>query len=239
LYQTTGVKVSGNRDINCNVTLYRGVVGEFKGLSTAVKKSLIQARIYLSLNGIEGDCCADTKHHGGLERALHQYPIEHYQYWQKQFPESKLLFIASAMGENISSAGMTEHNVYIGDQFQLGEAIIEVSQPRSPCYKLNRFLEVEGFAETVQQTNRCGWLYRVITPGFVEPHAKLTLLRRAKNSLSVYQVANTFFNDPTNIAALQKIAKLAPLSQHWKDYVQKRLETGNIEAWQARLTGVF
>ncbi|WP_211664963.1 MOSC domain-containing protein [Litorilituus lipolyticus] len=231
--------MSDKNVINCHVTLYRGTVGEFKGLTTAIKKSLVQNRVYLSLNGIDGDHCADTKHHGGFERALHQYPMEHYQYWQSQFPESKLLFKASAMGENISSAGMTEHNVYIGDQFQLGEAIIEVSQPRSPCFKLSRFLAVEGFAEKVQETNRCGWLYRVITPGYVDLNANLTLLRRAENSLSVYQVANIFFNDPTNKEALLQIAELSHLSQHWKDYVHKRLETGNIENWQARLTGVF
>lgn len=224
---------------SCDVTLYRGNAKEYKGIKTAIVKSLISSKVYLSEQGLEGDVCADTKHHGGMERALHQYPCEHYHYWQSLFPQSKSLFHASAMGENISTIDMTERDVFIGDQYQLGDAIIEVSQPRSPCYKLSHFMEVKDFALQVQQTSRCGWLYRVIKPGFINTNAKLDLVSRVNQSLSVYSVADTFFNNPMDKEALKQIIELKALSQHWKNYVQQRLELGKVESWQARLTGVF
>ncbi len=120
------------------VAIFIGQTIEYQGMQTAINKHSITSAVYLSELGIEGNECADKTHHGGLDRALHQYPAEHYNFWQGKYPDTEHKWLAPGMGENISSLGMTEENVFIGDQYQFGEAIIEVSQPRSPCFKLNK-----------------------------------------------------------------------------------------------------
>ena len=116
------------------------------GIETAIDKEPVVGCLHLSLTGLVGDECADKEHHGGLERALHQYPAEHYLYWQQKYGADYIENMhdhIAGMGENISSLGMTEEFVCLGDRYQWGEAIIEVSQPRSPCFKLNKRWGIE------------------------------------------------------------------------------------------------
>jgi MOSC domain-containing protein YiiM len=103
---------------------------------SAIDKKAVKSKLYLTSVGLKGDECGDKHHPGGTERALHQYPVEHYEYWKRHYNSNKP-WQAPGMGENISTAGMTEQNVCLGDRYQWGEAVIEVSQPRSPCFKLN------------------------------------------------------------------------------------------------------
>lgn len=114
--------------------------------------------------GLEGDEQAEKKVHGGPDRALCHYPREHYLYWAREFPEQAELFVAPAFGENLSTDGLTESNVYMGDIFRWGEALIQVSQPRSPCYKLNYHFDISDIAQLMQNTGKVGWLYSVIAP---------------------------------------------------------------------------
>lgn len=216
--------------------LFKGKVNECYGLNTAINKSIITEPVYLSLLGIEGDQCADKRHHGGLERALHQYPVEHYQYWQQRH-SSKLLWRAPGMGENLSSIGMSEHNVCVGDKYQWGEAIIEVSQPRSPCFKLNKHWGVEKLSVEMQELSLCGWLYRIIQPGMVSVNEKLVLLERPYNAMTIYQVCELFFGDPLNKAGLAKLKQQTKLSASWMSKIEQRLATNQVENWDFRLLG--
>ena len=212
-----------------------GKINTVFGFETALDKQQATARIFLSEVGLQGDECADPKHHGGVERALHQYPAEHYAYWQSQFPDRG--WQAPGMGENISTVGMKEHTVCIGDRYQWGEAIIEISQPRSPCYKLNIRWNAEGMSEQMQQLSYCGWLYRVIQTGYVSQDDDLVLLSRDESALTVKQVADYFFNDPLNADSLAKIVASDKLTQKWRDTAEKRLVTGEVEVWDYRLFG--
>jgi len=216
--------------------LYAGKVNKCGGITTAINKSLISASVYVSALGIVGDQCADKRHHGGLERALHQYPVEHYQYWRQNY-SSKLPWQAPGMGENLSSLGMTEHNVCIGDRYQWGQAIIEVSQPRSPCFKLNKHWGIDKFSLQMQKLSLCGWLYRVIKPGIVSVAEPLTLLQRPSNAMTVYQVCELFFGDPLNQVGLLQLKEQTKLSDSWMTKVAQRLATNQVENWHYRLLG--
>lgn len=103
------------------------------GLVSAIDKLPVEQEFWLGHDGLPGDEQADIRHHGGLERALHHYPAEHYRYWRKRHPLNR--WQLPAFGENISTYGITEAEVCIGDQFHWGDALLEVSQPRSPCYR--------------------------------------------------------------------------------------------------------
>ena len=216
--------------------LYTGKVSNCFGLTTAINKSMITEPVYLSLHGIQGDQCADKRHHGGLERALHQYPVEHYQYWQQKY-SSKSLWQAPGMGENLSSIGMSEHNVCVGDRYQWGEAIIEVSQPRSPCFKLNKRWGIDKLSLEMQKLSLCGWLYRVIQPGKVSVNEQLVLLERPANAMTIYQVCELFFGDPMNHAGLVKLKGQTKLSYSWMNKVEQRIISKQIEDWDFRLLG--
>ncbi|MCD9464191.1 MOSC domain-containing protein [Photobacterium phosphoreum] len=216
--------------------IYRGNVEHCYGFQTAINKSLVEGRLYLSLKGLEGDECADLRHHGGLERALHQYPLEHYAYWQQQY-SIDVNWIAPGMGENLSSIGMTEETVCLGDRYQWGEAIIEVSQPRSPCFKLNKRWGIDNFSLNMQQISRCGWLYRVIQAGMVSVDEPLILIAQEPNAMTLREVCDVFFGDPLNKAGLLKLTQQAKLSESWKAKVIARLENNQVERWDFRLLG--
>ena len=217
--------------------LFTGKVGTLGKIVSAINKQAVGNTLYLSKLGLAGDECADNQHHGGIERALHQYPAEHYEHWQAQYPNAKRAWLAPGMGENISSYGMTETNVYIGDQYKLGEAIIEVSQPRSPCFKLNEQWGLTDFSEAMQQQGRCGWLYRVLQPGDVSFDNDLVLISREKSALSVKKVCDYFFNQPLNKAGLEALLTQEKLSDNWKTHVTKRLQNNQVENWCFRLFG--
>lgn len=205
-------------------------------MRTAIDKYTVVGDVYLSLHGLQGDECADKRFHGGLERALHQYPSEHYFYWEDKY-NAGITWQQAGMGENLSSVGMNEENVCIGDRFKWGEAIIEVSQPRSPCLKLNKRWKVNDFSIHMQNNGRCGWLYRVIQPGIVNVNEPLVLIERCSTSLTIREVCDIYFGTPLNQDGLKRLLDQNRLSASWKETVECRLKTKAVENWNYRLLG--
>jgi len=223
-------------------TIYCGKVAKCYGIETAINKYPVATSLYLSLEGLAGDECADTLYHGGLERALHQYPVEHYAYWLEKYGSNyrdkhleKVDKYIAGMGENLSSTGMTELNVCLGDRYKWGEAIIEVSQPRSPCFKLNKRWGIENLSVEMQEVSRCGWLYRVIEPGRVSVEEPLELVSQVVNPMTINAVCETFFGDPLNREKLLTLRQQSTLSDSWMDKVVQRLTTNEVENWDFRL----
>jgi len=227
------------------LNLYCGKVAKRYGIVTAMDKRPVNTPLYLSRQGLAGDECADQRHHGGLERALHQYPAEHYAYWHAKYGDNNTEhhvgqdkpWRTAGMGENLSSIGMTEQTVCLGDRYQWGQAIIEVSQPRSPCFKLNKRWGRADFSVVMQEISRCGWLYRVIQPGMVSVDEPLELIARVRNAMTIKAVCETFFADPLNRDKLQALGQQSTLSASWQAKVQQRLATQQIENWNFRLLG--
>jgi MOSC domain-containing protein YiiM len=216
--------------------VYLGKVAQRYGIETAIDKQPIETDLYLSFKGLAGDQCADQRHHGGFDRALHQYPTEHYRYWQNKYKQSND-WLPSGMGENLSSEGMTEDNVFLGDQYLWGGAIIEVSQPRSPCFKLNKRWGIDTISIDMQATSYCGWLYRVIQPGMVSVNEPLKLVERPFNAMTVRAVCEIFFGDPLNMDKLVKLTEQKALSESWKEKIELRLSNHCVENWRFRLLG--
>lgn len=220
--------------------IYCGKVAERYGMETAMDKSIVDGSLYLSVEGLAGDDYADKKNHGGLDRALTQYPAEHYIYWQEKYGAN---FVDRAsekiagMGENLSSIGMTEESVCLGDRYQWGEAVIEVSQPRSPCFKLNKRWGVEKLSVDMQAISRCGWLYRVITPGKVNVEQPLELIARVDNAMSIKSVCDSYFGEPLNTEKLLALRAQTTLADSWMEKIEQRLATNTVENWNFRLFG--
>ena len=204
------------------------------GFTSAITKRLVDGHIKLTSLGLAGDEQAEKGFHGGPDRALCHYPQEHYHYWSEQFPQLADLFNAPAFGENISTTGLTEENVFIGDIYQWGDALIQVTQPRSPCYKLNTVTDISDFSQLMQDSGFCGWLYRVISPGEVGCHHPLVL--RSRNSdISVKEAIAIAFHMPFDEESYRRLLAAAGLSASWCKTMQLRLQKQTIESFDRRL----
>lgn len=200
---------------------------------SAIDKYKMHAPQMLTKLGFIDDEQADHRFHGGIDRAVCHYPAEHYDYWQVRYPESNR-FIFTAFGENLSTRGLTEENAFMGDIYQLGDAIIQITQPRSPCYKLNYHLAIPDISQKLQETTYCGWLYRVIVEGEVAPNDSLKLLSRT-SALSVKRAIEIAFLEAFNEENTLALLSCAGLSSSWTKTMQTRLLTQRVESFERRL----
>ncbi|MDF1896211.1 6-hydroxyaminopurine reductase [Rahnella contaminans] len=217
--------------------VYIGNIESYPDYSpSAIAKRQIDGAVVLTSAGLEGDQQAEKSYHGGADRALCHFPREHYAWLRQQFPEEEERFHPPAFGENLSTLGMTEDNVFIGDIFRWGEALIQVTQPRAPCYKLNHFLGCKNLSPLLQQSGRCGWLYRVVGTGNVSGDRPLELLTR-NSEVSVAEAISIAFNMPFDEEQYRRLMSAAGISASWTKTMQMRLVNRKIEDFGRRLFG--
>lgn len=192
---------------------------------SAIGKEARQGPVAVGPLGFEGDEQADLVHHGGADKAVHHYPAEHYYDWIAELGAHPLLEAMGAFGENISTEGLAESEVCIGDRFRLGTALVEVSQGRQPCWKISHRFGVAWLTARVVETRRSGWYYRVIEPGVVAAGDTIALEHRPLPQWSVERtfgllIAGDGKNDP---AALRALAGLDVLAEPWRQRAQALL----------------
>lgn len=208
-----------------------------RGVPSGIAKASVDRPLSLGKLGLAGDAQGDTKHHGGAEKALHHYALDHYPDWAAEIGTRAVLATAGGFGENLSTLGLTEDDVAVGDVFALGSAIIEVSQGRQPCWKLNERFAQPDMARRVQASGRSGWYYRVLQAGEVSPDAQLQRIDRAAPAWTIRRIWRVFYIDTLNRAELAELADLPHLAEGWQRHARRRLETGRVEDWTSRLTG--
>jgi MOSC domain-containing protein YiiM len=217
--------------------VYLGSIQPYEGgRPSAIAKRLVEGTLKLTPLGLTGDEQAEKSYHGGPDRALCHYPREHYDHWREQFPAQAEQFCAPAFGENISTLGLTEHNVFMGDIFRWGEALIQVTQPRSPCFKLNTHFAINDISVLMQQTGRCGWLYRVVSTGSVSGDQPLELVTR-NSDVSVAQAIAIAWHMPFDEEQYRRLLSVAGLSASWSKTLLTRITSGKIEDLNRRLLG--
>ncbi|WP_343312786.1 MOSC domain-containing protein [Brucella sp. BE17] len=204
---------------------------------SGIDKKPVQDGIRITHEGLCGDEQGDTRVHGGPEKAIHHYPLEHYNIWRAEIGERQCLDSAGAFGENISTIGLDEKNVAVGDRFQLGTALIEVSQGRQPCWKLNARFDVPDMAIRVQKTGRTGWYYRVLEEGLAEAGLPMVLVDRLSPEWTLHRIWYLLYVDMLNYDELSAMAEIPHLADGWKRYAVRRLQNRKVEDWSPRLTG--
>lgn len=216
--------------------LYSGSnIQEIKGVSTGINGKQATEQLIVHLDHVEGDAQADPKHHGGLDRVLHHFPREHYGQYRRWDLITRLED-APSMGENISTVGLNETQVNIGDVLQIGQVTVQVTQPRSPCFKLNLQFGHRDFALAMQQSQLCGWFYRVLTPGVIQLQDKIELLER-RTDICVAEAMSLYFSPHYDASAYDRLASCEGLAQSWVNSLQRRLAMQRVEDWQMRLYG--
>lgn len=200
----------------------------FRGSETsAIDKRPVGGPVGIGVLGIAGDSVADTRHHGGIDMAVHHYPHDHYPVWREWLGDHPLLAGPAAFGENLMASGLTEDDVHIGDRFRLGSALLEISQPRQPCWKIEHRFDRRGMVARIIERHDCGWYYRVIKEGEAQAGDALTLVETGHEGWSVARVFAALY-DPAYSrppAELHGIAALDRLCEPWRDKARKRLET--------------
>ncbi|HKT98576.1 MAG TPA: 6-hydroxyaminopurine reductase [Paraburkholderia sp.] len=219
------------------IAVFTGRVREYPGSRpSAIAKHAVGGALMLSERGLEEDEQAEQGFHGGPDRALCHYPREHYAHWAREFPARVERFAAPAFGENLSTVGLTEENVFIGDIFRWGDALIQVTQPRSPCFKVNFHFAIENLSQRMQDGARVGWLYRVIAAGRVGPGAPLALASRVSD-VTVREAAAIAWHTAFDDEQYRRLLGAAGLSASWTRTLQKRRLSGEIEDFSRRLWG--
>ncbi|MNI20852.1 6-N-hydroxylaminopurine resistance protein [compost metagenome] len=174
----------------------------------------------MTKTNLDGDGQADLRFHGGEDKALCVYCEEHYAYWAKILGK-ELEF--GAFGENLTVRGLLESDVCIGDIFKLGEVIVQVTQPRQPCYKLAKKHENSEMVERVQDTGYTGYYLRVLQEGFVPAKPLIERLEKHPAAVTVAYANQIKYHDKEQVDAIERILSVQELSEAWRASFQKRL----------------
>ncbi|MDI7742090.1 MOSC domain-containing protein [Lysinibacillus fusiformis] len=190
-----------------------------KQVETAICKEPV-AEAFLTKDGFVGDGVADLKNHGGFDRAVCVYPYEHYALWEKEFGTP---LPDSTFGENITVTNMLEADVCIGDIYQLGDAVIQVTQGRVPCSTINKRTGLPFLMKRMVETGYTGYLCRVLQEGKVQKNSAITLIEKHPKAISILFGNEVYFRGQKDVEAMQKLLAVNELAEEWKEYMTKRL----------------
>lgn len=186
---------------------------------TGICKETVE-EAFLTVDGFHGDGVADLRHHGGLDRAVCVYPHEHYALWEEEFGES---LPQSTFGENLTVSNMLEQDIYIGDIFQIGEAVIQVTQSRIPCSTITKRTGLPLILKRMIETGYTGYLCRVLEEGMIRHDSKIMLLKTDPARISVLFTNEVYFHQAkTNLDAVKRIVAVDALALKWQEGLEKR-----------------
>lgn len=189
-----------------------------KKVVTGICKETVQ-EAFLTVDGFHGDGVADVRHHGGLDRAVCVYPYEHYALWKREFGSP---LAQSTFGENFTVSNMLERDIHIGDIFQVGEAVIQVTQSRIPCSTITKRTGLPLLLKRMIETGYTGYLCRVLEEGMVRSDSEITLLKTDLARVSVLFTNEIYFHQANNHSAVKKILEVDALAVKWREGLEKR-----------------
>ncbi|MGB1882963.1 MAG: MOSC domain-containing protein [Gammaproteobacteria bacterium] len=206
--------------------LYVGRAGSelTDGTLSGMIKSVCAGPISIGTHGMVDDYHADRSVHGGADKALHQFPAEHYDRLRAALPQIQGPLEPGMLGENLSGTGVTEHDVHIGDVFAAGSVVIQVTQPRRPCWKIDTRLDCAGAANYVRKHGVTGWYYRVVAPGKIAAPCTFKLVERDRQAPSIadFQSLVTARRPPP--AALESLTRLKALPEKLRESLRERAD---------------
>ena len=210
--------------ISVNVSLPREIIHNGKTVRTGIFKEPVAGRVMLRGLNLDGDGQADLVGHGGPNRVVYAYSFENYRYWERELGRAD--FAVGQFGENFTVEGILDKDVHVGDVFRVGGALLQISQPRVPCYKLGIKMGVEGFERTFLASGRVGFYFRVIEEGEVGAGDAIEPVEADPERMSVERVSNLLYFDTANFDDARKALRIAALSPGWKGSFEERLAKG-------------
>jgi MOSC domain-containing protein YiiM len=193
---------------------------------TSIYKSPIQHRAHVARTNIEGDEQSDLSVHGGTEKAVYAYPMEHYDFWRRELPDAELPW--GAFGENITTEGLLEDDVWIGDRYRVGTTELVVTQPRMPCYKLAIRFGHPDVVKRFLKSRRSGFYFAVEQEGDVGAGDAIERIARNDQRLTIADVVSLYATDSRNQTLLDSASVHPSLPTAWREYFRKRLRAPDV-----------
>jgi MOSC domain-containing protein YiiM len=194
-----------------------------RGVQTSIFKTPVSRRVHVTRFNIEGDQQSDLSVHGGPEKAVYAYPAEHYNFWRRELPDAELPW--GAFGENFTTEGLLEDEVWIGDRYRVGTVELVVTQPRMPCYKLAIRFGRPDMVKRFLQSRRSGFYLAVEREGEVGAGDAIERFARDERRLTVADVVALYAADSANQPLLENASDHPSLPATWREYFRKRLWT--------------
>jgi MOSC domain-containing protein YiiM len=208
------------RVLSVNVGLPREVMWRGKPVTTGIYKQPVTGRVPIRALNLDGDRQADLRVHGGRDKAVYAYPSEFYELWSRERPE--LDFGPGTFGDNLTTEGLLDADVSIGDRFRVGTAELVVTQPRLPCFKLGIKMGREEFVTEFLERGLLGFYLAVAREGEVEAGDPIVELDRDPRGFRVTEIARFYTRDRNDIEGMRHAAELDVLPESWRDYFRKR-----------------
>ncbi len=207
--------------VSVQVGIPRTVQVDGGEVTTAIFKAPVDKRITLHWLNLEGDKQADLSVHGGRDKTVYVYPSEHYSYWKKELPDADLSW--GAFGENFTTAGLLESDVFIGDRFTIGTAEVVVTQPRIPCFKLNLKFNRDDMAKRFLASRRSGFYLRVLRDGEVAAGDPIARTHQDGNRVSISDAMRIYLHEPNLNEVRHRALQVKYLSASWRERFSEQL----------------
>ena len=207
--------------VSVNVGPPKWVQFDGRKFSTGIFKAPVSGTVSVDLTQVQGDGQADLEAHGGADKAVYLYPVEHYDFWRKELDEE--IKELGSFGENFTARGMLENKICIGDSFKIGTTIVQVTQPRTPCYKLAARFMRKDLPTRFLQSLKTGFYLRVLQEGQVTAEDYFTLCDQDPNPVTVGEVSRIYHFQHDDRDAVENVLKNRSLSAEWRAVFQKKV----------------
>ena len=208
--------------ISVNVGLPREVIWKGMTVQTGIFKDPVDGPVKIRKLNLAGDQQADLTVHGGAEKAVYAYPAEHYEYWRETLPE--VPFSWGKFGENLTTEGLEEETLCIGDRLRVGSAILMVTQPRMPCYKLALRFDRDDMITRFLTSQRSGFYFSIIEEGEVHARSKVEIMSRDPGRVAVVDIVRLYLGQARDPDLLHRVMHVSALPQSWKADLAVRVD---------------
>lgn len=207
--------------ISVQVGIPRKVLRGGEEVLTGIFKTPVKKRLQMRALNLEGDRQADLSVHGGQNKAVYVYPSEHYPYWEKELPGVELPW--GSFGENLTTSGLLENAVCIGDRFTIGTAEVVVTQPRLPCFKLNLKFDRDDMVKRLLASRRTGFYLRVLREGEVGAGDEIIPVHRDENRVSVLDILHLYLHESDSSELRSRALQVEYLSPSWHKEISEQV----------------
>jgi MOSC domain-containing protein YiiM len=208
--------------ISISVSRPRLVMWKGEPVSTGIFKEPVEGPVMLRTLNLDGDRQADLTVHGGPSKAVYAYPSEHYEFWKQELPEMQLPW--GMFGENLTTEGLIEGEVNIGDRFRIGHAELMVTEPRMPCYKLGIKFGRSDILRRFLASGHSGFYFSVLQEGEIAAGDRIVPLGQDKHNVKVADIVRLYARDRDDLETMRRAIEVEALPDSWRDYFRQRLE---------------
>jgi MOSC domain-containing protein YiiM len=207
--------------LSINIGAPRGIPFRGETVMTGIFKEPVTGKVFVHKLGLAGDKQADLTVHGGIHKAVYSYPFEHYEYWSRELGRDGFPF--GQFGENLTVSGLLEDDVHIGDQFRIGSAVLEVTQPRVPCFKIAVKMNLPSFPKLFTASGRTGFYHRVLEEGEISAGDTIERIKTDPAKVSVREMMRIMHIDRDDFAAMEKAVAIPALTPGWREELEERM----------------